>query len=425
MFFNGVYLQENKYTKYLNKYRQHIGLAMIQGGNALFPLLAFPIIYSSIGAERFSQIVFSESVVMILFSLVIYSFDVTGVRDIKKSVDASSKGKIFFDIFWFRLFISIFLTAALLLLYFTFNLDLYLLLVLWMLLPIGYAFQSNYFYLANNDNQVLGTIVVGVRSISLLFIVFFLDGSSENEVITLCLSSSFLISGLISFLYCVIFKVDRFLFISRKDVLSMMKDGFPILVSNISVGLFRGSNVIILSVLSTSGAVSLYSMAEKFIKATQALMTPLNQLGLARFSEKYGVSDKTLRALLWSCTRNQILISSLFVSIIIISLSVVSFWGHSIYQDLWNICLIYILMSPATIFGILSYMYGMVGMNIIGLKKQFSYCVLSAGFISVMLSSLTVIYFAQYSAAASYLCGEMILFGMVYFVIRRNEKNER
>lgn len=425
MFVDDFASLENKYLKYLKKYRQHIGLAMVQGGNALFPLFAFPIIYSSIGAARFSQVVFSESVIMILFSLVVYSFDVTGIREIKKSADTSSKEKVFFDIFWFRLFISIVLTVVLSFLYFLFDLDLYLLLVLWMLLPIGYAFQSNYFYLANNDNHILGAIIVVVRSISLLFVFFFVDGTSKNEVITLCLSSSFLVSGLISFLYCVYFKLDRFLFISRKDVLNMMKDGFPILVSNISVGLFRGSNVIILSVLSTSGAVSLYSMAEKFIKATQALMTPLNQLGLARFSEKYGVFDTTLRALLWSCTRNQIFISSLLVSIIIISFSVVSFWGRSTYQDLWDIFLIYILMSPATIFGILSYMYGMVGMNIIGLKKQFSYCVLSAGLISVMLSSLTVIYFAQYSAAASYLCGEVILFGMVYFVIRRNEKNER
>jgi len=52
-----------------------VALGCIQLANALLPLVAYPFILGIVGAHNFSRVVVTETVMMAVLALVIYSFD--------------------------------------------------------------------------------------------------------------------------------------------------------------------------------------------------------------------------------------------------------------------------------------------------------------------------------------------------------------
>jgi O-antigen/teichoic acid export membrane protein len=71
-----------------------ISLAFVQGANALFPILMFPYLYSVLGETDFSLLVVSEAVIFYILAICLYSFDVTGVKELIIDIDKQSK------VFW-------------------------------------------------------------------------------------------------------------------------------------------------------------------------------------------------------------------------------------------------------------------------------------------------------------------------------------
>ncbi len=57
-------------------------LAVIQGANAIFPVLIFPFIMLSVGTDLFSKIVLSEALAMYVLIFSLYSFDIISVQKI-------------------------------------------------------------------------------------------------------------------------------------------------------------------------------------------------------------------------------------------------------------------------------------------------------------------------------------------------------
>lgn len=391
--------------------KQYLGLILIQGGNAFFPVLLFPILLSKLGPEKFSEIVFSESVMMMLFTLIVYSFDITGIKAVKDSLVTGGRDRVYYNILTLRVFICVFLIFTLFCLFKIFDSKVFFLVIIWMLYPIGYAFQSNYFFLAVNKNHILGAIVFITRIVSSIFIIVYVDEKTEIEIVIFLLSFSFFLSGLISYIYCALFEVKVINVISFRDAKVALLDGVSIFLSNLSVGLFRGSNVIILGMFSSSHALAVYSIAEKLIKTTQALMTPLNQLGLAKFSALY-ICQSQLRSILWDCTKIQLKVGCLLI--LIFNTCFAIFVSIDTELNFEGAFFIYLIMSPAIAFGLMNFMYGMVGLNIAGFKKEFAYMVFIIGVCSVMVSIFIVKYMHQYGAAISFLVSEFVLFLLIY-----------
>jgi PST family polysaccharide transporter len=194
--------------------------------------------------------------------------------------------------------------------------------------------------------------------------------------------------------------------------------GKEIFAGNLAVVLYRGANVMILSALSASAAVVMYSIAEKAIKLFQAGATPLNQL----------VFPKVIRAMQGEKTPNP----SAFFAILkytIPQLGLLAIGGAGLafvlvsFRSLLPQHLasalqpqaleLIAIMSIAVFFGVANFMLGMGGLNHLGRRRYFAKAILAAGLLNLPICSTLVAIFGQKGAGLSYVLAEAFLFGLI------------
>lgn len=400
-------------------------LGLIQFSNAVFPILIFPYLYVTLDTETFSRIVVSEAVILYLLVFCIYSFDVSGVRDIARKDKITCKIDIqntYFLILYSRLAILFCSSLLILPVFYIFFNDFFLFVTIWLMWPLGMILQSNYFYIATEKNHILALIIILTRIISGTGILLF--AGKDNPILAVVLvSSSFLISGLISFSY--LFTRLGFKFISNlSQIYSEVMNGWNIFLGNFSVSLFRGSNLIVLQLVSNEYSVATYAIAEKLIRSIQSISRPLSEFSFAKLSKifKTDISIGSFKTHIWKYTYPQMLIMfGLTCLILISSYAAITFQlieGFSYYL-FWLVA----LMSPAIIFGIGNYMFGLAGLNIMNSSKEYSRYILSTGLITLTLSFFLSYFYGSLGAGMSFVFGEILLFFYFYNFYLNKERN--
>ena len=97
-----------------------ISLGVIQFSNAVLPLIIFPYVLIVVGPELYSKIALSEALMFVIFTFVLYSFEVDGVSEIVHLGNQSGGKKlsmIFSKILTIRLLILTIFTILAALLY--------------------------------------------------------------------------------------------------------------------------------------------------------------------------------------------------------------------------------------------------------------------------------------------------------------------
>lgn len=390
-------------------------LAAIQGGNALFPILMFPYLYSVLGSVEFSLLVVSEAVMFYVLAVCLYSFDVTGVKDL--IIDNNNEAEIYWTILFARL--GLLLLSALLVLLFSFFLfpKYFTPLLVWLLFPLGMVLQSNYYFQAKETNIAFSLWVVISRLLACSCIYFFVNNPSDQLMAIGLIAGSFILSGGISLIFINNSLVFKFSYIATKNIVHILRNGFEVFLGNFSVSLFRGSNIIILSLVSTPYAVSVYSLTEKIIKSIQALARPLNQLAYPRVIKNYEKSQNRMEsfALIWKNTKPQIYLLAIFLPLLMAA------FYFLITTNLWKgidleVLRLISFMLVVVFFGVSNYMFGTIGMNLIGEHSYYAKAIFIAGIITIVLSIILSSLFNEAGAAFSFVFGELIL--LSFFLIK-------
>ena len=181
-------------------------LTVIQVSNAVLPLIVFPHILGVLGAERYSDIVLSESIMFVLYAFILYSFEVNGVSDIVGIEDKESTKElslVFSKVLTVRLLILGAFLILILLAGLFIETSFFYLLLAWMLYPLGYILQSSYFFLAVEDNFFLAVSVLSSRIMAVLCIFFFVNKIELGYLVPLIIGVIFVFAGLCSFIYAI------------------------------------------------------------------------------------------------------------------------------------------------------------------------------------------------------------------------------
>jgi len=390
-----------------------LSLVAIQGGNALFPVLLLPYLYSILGDVKFSLLVISEAITFYILTICLYSFDVTGVKDL--IVENNNEGKTYWSILFARL--GLFFLSYFLVLMFSFVLvpKYFFLLLVWGGFPLGTILQSNYYFQAKEKNITFSLWVVTSRLLACLGIYFFVNNPADSLIAVTFLAGSFLLSGLISLFLISKSITFKFSYITVKNTLCILKNGFAIFLGNFSVSLFRGSNIIILSIVSTPHAIAVYSLAEKIIKSIQALARPLNQLAYPKVIKEYKKSQSNNESLylIWKYTKPQIYLLAIFLPVLIASfyfLITMNVWQGLDLEVLQLISIMLIVIF----FGVSNYMFGTVGMNLIGEHNYYAKVIFKTGMLTIILSIALTYVLEEKGAAISFALGELIL--LTFFI---------
>lgn len=400
------------------KARNGLALASIQGANALFPLFVFPYLLSVLGQTAFAHLVLAEAIAFYALTVSLYSFDTSGVQAI---IEARIQGgreaetARFMNILAARmaLFFICFIPLTLI-----FEITGWVdtsLLIVWLAFVVGMILQSNYYFQAIENNVYLAVVVIVSRGIAMLAVYVLVDDDSDLLLAAMLISGSFMLSGLAAITKVFrMFGLRSLALINLREVGSLLRAGKHLFLGNISVALFRGANVVILSAVSTEGAVAAYAIAEKVIKSIQALARPLNQVFAPVAIRKWAsldYRDKTNAQaflLIWASTKIQVYSMLVLLPALVIFISLAA--QHGIIVGITHqAALLIALMSPAVLFGVANAMFGAVGLNMIGAQSYFAAAVLVVGGFIFIFSSMLSSIFGGAGAGFAFVLAEMLL----------------
>ena len=397
-------------------------LACIQGANAVLPIFIFPYVLHLFGSAKYADLVVSEAISLIILAIVLFSFEVNGVSRV---VSAYSRGgiatasSVYFEIFFSRIiiwFICLFgvLVAGLFL-----QAQFFFSLLCWMLVPLSFIFQSTYFYQSIENNFPVAIFTLISRFACCLAVFFLLKPETPVYVLPLIVGGCYLAGGMASLIYLRKVLGLQYVSVSFARLWECMLEGKEIFFGNIAVVLFRDSNLLVLSFFSVSPvAIASYSVVEKFIKAFQALIRPLNQFFFTRTI--HVLRDEVLprpAALVqvMKLTWIQLLVLATILSGFIILWLLFNDYFEFLrsYPNKDLMAGLFLLMSIGVFFGVANFMLGTAGLNNLNSKKYYATILIVTGVTSVSICLTLSSLWGVYGAATSFVLGEVILFTLI------------
>ncbi len=395
-------------------------LAVNQGGNALFPLLLMPWLLLVLGSDDFARLVLAEVIAFYVLTLCLYSFDVTQVKAVaaaRASCDEQAQARIFYQVLQTRLLLFFLSALVVLGAIYAFALEPFFL--IWLLFPLGMILQHNYFFQACLENKALA-LTVFVCRLATLVAVWLLHRLEllNAEAVSWLVAGSYFLSGLLASALLMV----RLPWTGRPAMLSsiqLIREGAVVFGGNLSVTLYRNSNVFLLSLLATPYAVSVYAIAEKYVRMLQALARPLNDHYYAKIAERLNPAAlKESFSAISQSTTPQLLLLVAAGSAVGLGAGILSAL-NLVPPQLNSVISLLAIMSAAVLFGVVNFMYGVVGLNNLGYDRAMARRLLLVGLVSLLLCALVAPVWQQYGAALAFVFAEMLLTILIIIKMRQ------
>jgi PST family polysaccharide transporter len=253
---------------------------------------------------------------------------------------------------------------------------------------------------------------------------FVIKQVSDYPYVCLLTSIGYLLSGIFStFLAFSIFKI-RLLIPKREDYLFQLTEGWYIFVSTLGMNLYRNTNIFILGILTKDSVVGLYSAAEKLVRALQTPVTPVSEALYSYFSNRFHKTDKAnnVKTLYKLGKYYFILLGILSLSVFIFSdfLTKIVLGPEYIATGI-NVK----IMSFVILFGGLNYLYGIIGLVNLDMKKEFALAVFIAGITCVSITAIFCKFYFEKAASFGMLASEIILFVIILFFLQKIVKAKK
>lgn len=397
-------------------------LACIQGANAVLPIFIFPYVLHLFGSAKYADLVVSEAISLIILAIVLFSFEVNGVSRVVSSYSRGGiamASNVYCEIFFSRIIIWLICLVGVLFSGLFLQAQFFFSLLCWMLVPLSFIFQSTYFYQSIENNLPVAIFTLISRLTCCLAVFFLLKPETPVYVLPLIVGGCYLAGGMASSIYLRKVLGLQYVSVSLARLWECLLEGKEIFFGNIAVVLFRDSNLLVLSLFSVSPvAIASYSVVEKFIKAFQALIRPLNQFFFTRTI--HALRDEVVprpAALVqvMKLTWIQLLVLATILSGFIILWLLFNDYFEFLrsYPNKNLMAGLFLLMSIGVFFGVANFMLGTAGLNNLNSKKYYATILIVTGVTSVSICLTLTSLWGVYGAATSFVLGELILFTLI------------
>jgi PST family polysaccharide transporter len=250
-------------------------LGIVQGSNFLIPLVVMPYLIGRIGADGFGEVSIAQVVMTFFITISDYGFNLTATREVAlHKGDTRVISKIFFSVLATKLLICLLLFLLLLagilcIPFLRANATLYL---LSFVTVVGQTFLINWLFQGIERMKFITYITLLARIIYVVLVFTFIRERADNIYFIFFTGVGNLFAGLLSI--WVAFKLLRLevMWPTAAELVKEMKNGWHIMVSNLSVSIYMYVNVLVLRVLTNDTAVGYYSIAEKVVVAARQLL---------------------------------------------------------------------------------------------------------------------------------------------------------
>lgn len=397
-------------------------LMSIQGANAVLPLFIYPYILLKIGANLYSQVAIAESISIFILTFVLFGFDIDGVamtirhrHDFNKNVLSEEFSSIFyarvlilFACILFTLFLSIF-----------FSNQLILLTLIWTLVPLGNIFQCSYIYIGFEDNFMIALNTIISRALCIILILLFVHSSYDLYRGPLIIGTTYALGGFCSLIHIITKFRVRFTKISLTKIVTTLINSKEIFFGNLSVILYRDSNLLILGMVSSNHyVISAFSIANKLINAFQAVVRPLNQLFFPKtifLLENFTKPDRNSFKIISRTSIYQLTVLLFLVFCLAIVGVFLKYHTNLLtqYPTSKEIVTYFLIMLIAVFIGVCNFMFGSAGLNYLSMRKYYAFAMVITGLVTVITGFPLAICFGGIGSSINFILGELLLFILI------------
>lgn len=401
-------------------------LGGIQAANAVLPLVIFPYSLSVVGGDAFAPIVLAESIAVFLGIVVFYSFEIEGVARVvglDPKRDSRQLSLIFSGVVYVRLILFACTAPVGLVLAWLWDPALAGLVLAWLMLPLAYALQANWVCLGLERNAFVAGATWFTRLLALMIIVATLTRDHAG-MIPVVVASTVLLSSLASLVYVMLRLNVRLIRVPAHELWRILLAGRHVFLANLTVGLYRDVNVLILGGFGAGGGViSAYAMSEKFVKMIQASIRPFNQIFFPRIialTMQAGRPSPDLLSKLMRFIWPQ-------VGLLFLILMFVIAWGLIANDVLgWRLDVaadarsLFLVMCLSTFVGVANFILGMAGLAGLGEARHLMKMTIWTGCTNVILVSILVHFYGGMGAAIGFVAAEVIMLALIVKKYLRN-----
>jgi PST family polysaccharide transporter len=253
--------------EYKKMTQNFVSMGFVQLTNYLVPMILLPYMVRTLGLDAYGTIVFAQSLVGYLESVMMYSFSLTAVMELSQHADnTSAKSRIVSNIFGAKLILSGFSAVVILLLAFCVPglAAIQPLLLLSLIYCIGYLFNFDWFYLGVQQMKYLTYLNLAGRLFTLAWIFLTVHSRADTQAAFLMVPLSYLLTGFLSLLalrYKHHIRIQR---VPLRYALIELKKGSQIFYGQLLVRFYSADFAItMLGFIANTATVGIYALAQK------------------------------------------------------------------------------------------------------------------------------------------------------------------
>lgn len=399
-------------------------LTVLQFANYLIPILIIPYIVRIIGVNLFGRVSYAQNIISYFTLFVNFGFDYLATREI--SINREDKEKTNY-IFWsvIKLKIILFIISFCLFIALGVSFDKikydFVLYLIVFSLNIGVVLFPTWFFQGIEDMGTMAIFNFLIKAIGLILTFLFVKKANDYLLYPLFLSLSYVVTGVISFVYVLKKYHFHFRFTSKSFDLDLLKKSSPIFLNNLFVGFYTLANLTILGFYKSDFEVGIYSGAYKIISAILMVTSmPLNTAVFPMISREFNSSiSNGIRLLKRMIKYSFFLLFALFVLLLLSSKIIIQILLGNNFAESIPVFQIFSLLPLLVTVASLLTVQGLYGLQ---LQKYAPYVGFTIGIVSISLNLFFIPKYGIISTAWIWVASELIEILFVGFLLKKHLK---
>ncbi|WP_176494465.1 oligosaccharide flippase family protein [Cobetia sp. 5-25-4-2] len=252
-------------------------LAILQLVNVVAPLLIYPVIINRVGVNQFGNVILAQSAIYYLTIFVNYGLNIYGTKLISGiNSKVGSYNEVFNNIFYFKLFVSIMISALVILSWGLIE-SINIIYVFSLGIVFGDLLLPIWFYQGIERMKYITIISSLSKIIYIALVYFYVQDESDGYLLASFLSISLLVGGVLS----MIIAMRKYGVIIGKPnlhgVYAIGVNGFPYFGAMFTRDSYIRATPILIGLVAGSSILAYYDFANKCVSAYKSILSAVSQ----------------------------------------------------------------------------------------------------------------------------------------------------
>jgi len=394
-------------------------LYLLQISNYLIPIVVLPYLVRTLGGEQYGLMVFSFALTQYFVLLTDYGFNLSATRRVAiHRAETQLVSEIFWSVLLIKAVIAFVSFAVLSLIVFGVaqyaqNATVFL---VSFITVIGNVLFPIWLLQGLERIKLVALLSFAGRLLSLAALFAFVKGPADIVTAVAIQAMGTTVSGVVAFIVILNGRLVAVVRPSLRMVVDMLKDGWPVFISQVSVSLFANTGVFLIGNTANYEAAGQFAIADKIVKAVAGFATPIVNGVYPRVSSLFATSRQAAVVFLRKILAiGGGLMLACSIGIFVFAAPIAKFIAG---QSQPQIALMVRVMSVIPFSAFIDNIYGTQILLNIERSRTFMIIILLSGIASLIGLAATVPFYGSIAAAIVFTATELLILWLMVAAVR-------